>query len=132
MILKKGNQVKIITGKDKGKTGEILEINRKLNKVKVDSYKQAVNLLKMNRIDGIVGSKIGLEYTLRQQNTDNSLATNAFTLGRRELGLHLSKNSPYITLLPLLTTAVERLYQEEFLYQIYQYQINYCLPLVKN
>ena len=34
MILKKGAQVKIISGKDKGKTGEILEINRKLNKVK--------------------------------------------------------------------------------------------------
>ena len=34
MILKKGIQVKIITGKDKGKTGEILEIDRKLNKVK--------------------------------------------------------------------------------------------------
>ena len=37
MFLKKGNQVKIITGKDKGKTGEILEINRKLNKIKVKS-----------------------------------------------------------------------------------------------
>ena len=37
MILKKGNQVKIITGKDKGKTGEILEINRKLNKIKIKS-----------------------------------------------------------------------------------------------
>ena len=35
MILKKGNQVKIITGKDKGKTGEILEINKKLNKIKI-------------------------------------------------------------------------------------------------
>ena len=35
MILKKGAQVKIISGKDKGKTGEILEINRKLNKVKI-------------------------------------------------------------------------------------------------
>jgi large subunit ribosomal protein L24 len=35
MILKKGNQVKVISGKDKGKTGEILEINRKLNKVKI-------------------------------------------------------------------------------------------------
>ena len=34
MILKKGIQVKIISGKDKGKTGEILEINRKQNKVK--------------------------------------------------------------------------------------------------
>ena len=33
MILKKGTQVKIISGKDKGKTGEILEINRKLNKI---------------------------------------------------------------------------------------------------
>ena len=42
MILKKGTQVKIITGKDKGKTGEILEINRKLNKVKIKS----VNLIK--------------------------------------------------------------------------------------
>jgi ribosomal protein L24 len=35
MILKKGIQVKVITGKDKGKTGEILEIDRKLNKIKV-------------------------------------------------------------------------------------------------
>tara|TARA_B100002052_G_C15605370_1_gene472846 strand:+ start:400 stop:651 length:252 start_codon:yes stop_codon:yes gene_type:complete len=42
MILKKGTQVKITTGKDKGKTGEILEINRKLNKVKVKS----VNMIK--------------------------------------------------------------------------------------
>ena len=37
MILKKGTQVKIISGKDRGKTGEILEINRKLEKVKIKS-----------------------------------------------------------------------------------------------
>jgi len=42
MLLKKGTQVKIISGKDKGKTGEILEINRKLNKVKIKS----VNMVK--------------------------------------------------------------------------------------
>ena len=42
MILKKGTQVKIISGKDKGKTGEILEINRKLNKIKIKS----VNMIK--------------------------------------------------------------------------------------
>ena len=42
MILKKGIQVKIITGKDKGKTGEILEIDRKLNKIKVKS----INMIK--------------------------------------------------------------------------------------
>ena len=37
MILKKGTQVKIISGKDKGKTGEILEINKKLSKIKIKS-----------------------------------------------------------------------------------------------
>ena len=42
MILKKGIQVKIISGKEKGKTGEILEINRKLNKIKVKS----INIIK--------------------------------------------------------------------------------------
>jgi len=42
MILKKGLQVKVISGKDKGKTGEILEINRKLHKVKI----KAINMVK--------------------------------------------------------------------------------------
>ena len=42
MLLKKGAQVKVISGKDKGKTGEILEINRKLNKIKIKS----VNMIK--------------------------------------------------------------------------------------
>ena len=42
MILKKGTQVKIISGKDKGKTGEILAINRKLEKVKIKS----INMIK--------------------------------------------------------------------------------------
>ena len=42
MNFKKGTQVKVITGKDKGKTGEILEINRKLNKIKIKS----INMIK--------------------------------------------------------------------------------------
>ena len=42
MIIKKGNQVKIISGKDKGKTGEILEIDRKQFKVKIKS----INMIK--------------------------------------------------------------------------------------
>ena len=46
MIIKKGIQVKIITGKDKGKTGEILEINRKQNKVKVKSINMVKKHLK--------------------------------------------------------------------------------------
>ena len=42
MNYKKGIQVKIIAGKDKGKTGEILEINRKDSRVKIKS----INMIK--------------------------------------------------------------------------------------
>ena len=42
MIFKKGTQVKVISGSDKGKTGEILEINRKLGKLKIKS----INMIK--------------------------------------------------------------------------------------
>ena len=42
MQIKMGNQVKVITGKDKGKTGEVIEINRKMNTIKVKS----INLVK--------------------------------------------------------------------------------------
>tara|TARA_A100001011_G_scaffold347480_1_gene384634 strand:- start:3853 stop:4113 length:261 start_codon:yes stop_codon:yes gene_type:complete len=40
--IKKGEQVKIITGKDKGKTGEVLEIDRRLKRVKI----KAINMIK--------------------------------------------------------------------------------------
>ncbi len=42
MKIKKGTQVKVISGKDKGKTGEILEINRSENKLKI----KAINMIK--------------------------------------------------------------------------------------
>tara|TARA_B110000914_G_C15065442_1_gene265938 strand:+ start:151 stop:390 length:240 start_codon:yes stop_codon:yes gene_type:complete len=45
MKIKKGNQIKVITGKDKGKTGEVIEINRKLNMIKV----KAINLVKKHQ-----------------------------------------------------------------------------------
>mgnify|MGYP005729301939 CR=1 FL=1 len=41
--LKKGTQVKIITGKDKGKTGEILEIQKKLGRIKIKSINMHSN-----------------------------------------------------------------------------------------
>tara|TARA_Y100000590_G_scaffold403208_2_gene489657 strand:+ start:340 stop:588 length:249 start_codon:yes stop_codon:yes gene_type:complete len=41
-MLKKGIQVKIMCGKDKGKTGEIIEILKKRNKAKV----KGINMIK--------------------------------------------------------------------------------------
>jgi len=69
MILKKGAQVKVIAGKDKGKTGEIIEINRKLNKIKV----KAINMIKkhLKPTKENKGGIISKESFIHQSNVKN-------------------------------------------------------------
>ena len=69
MLLKKGIQVQIISGKDKGKTGEILEINRKLNKIKVKS----INMIKKHTKPSKEkkGGIISKESFIHQSNVNN-------------------------------------------------------------
>ena len=69
MILKKGAQVKIISGKDKGKTGEILEIDRKLEKVKVKSINMIKKHLKPTKENK--GGIISKESFIHQSNIKN-------------------------------------------------------------
>ncbi len=69
MELKKGIQVKIITGKDKGKTGEILEINRKLGKIKIKSINMIKRHLKPTKENK--GGIISKENFIDQSNVKN-------------------------------------------------------------
>ncbi len=69
MILKKGIQVKIISGKDKGKTGEILEINRKLNKIKIKSIGMIKRHLKATKENK--GGIVSKESFIHQSNVKN-------------------------------------------------------------
>ena len=41
-MIKKGNKVKVLTGKDKNKEGEIIEIQRSLNRAKI----KGINIIK--------------------------------------------------------------------------------------
>ena len=69
MLMKKGTQVKIITGKDKGKTGEILEIDRKLKKVKIKSVNMVKKHLKPTKENK--GGIISKENFIHQSNIKN-------------------------------------------------------------
>ena len=69
MLLKKGIQVKVISGKDKGKTGEILEINRNLNKVKIKSIGMIKRHLKPTKENK--GGIISKESFIHQSNVKN-------------------------------------------------------------
>ena len=69
MILKKGIQVKIISGKDRGKTGEILEIDRKLNKIKIKSISMVKRHTKPTKENK--GGIISKESFIHQSNVKN-------------------------------------------------------------
>ena len=69
MLLKKGIQVKVISGKDKGKTGEILEINRRLIKVKIKSISMIKKHLKPTKENK--GGIISKESFIHQSNVKN-------------------------------------------------------------
>ena len=69
MILKKGLQVQVISGKDKGKTGEILEINRKLHKVKIKAINMVKKHLKPTKENK--GGIISKESFIHQSNVKN-------------------------------------------------------------
>ena len=69
MILKKGTQVKIISGKDRGKTGEILEIKKKLDRIKVKSINMIKKHLKPTKENK--GGIVSKESFIHQSNVKN-------------------------------------------------------------
>ena len=69
MILNKGIQVKIISGKDKGKTGEILEIDRKESKIKIKSIGMIKKHLKPTKENK--GGIVSKESFIHQSNVKN-------------------------------------------------------------
>ena len=74
MNLKKGNKVKVLTGKDKNKSGEIIEIINRLNKAKVNGINIVKNALEnptrqIAKNAGVDGSVI-IGKLLEQDNED--------------------------------------------------------------
>ena len=69
MLLKKGSKVMVISGKDKGKTGDVLEINKRLGKIKIKSIgliKRHTKPTKENK-----GGIISKESFIHQSNVKN-------------------------------------------------------------
>ena len=84
MNFKKGIQVKVLTGKDKGKTGEILEINRKLNKVKIKAIGMVKKHLKPTKENK--GGIISKESFIHQSNVKSiDIKKDKKTVGKKWL-----------------------------------------------
>ena len=69
MRIRKGDLVQVINGKDKGKTGEVLEINKKLNKIKIKSIGMIKKHLKPTKENK--GGIVSKESFIHQSNVKN-------------------------------------------------------------
>ncbi len=96
-------------------------------KVNVDSYEQAVSMLKLNRVDAIVGSRLGIEYALRKQNMERKRLDTAFILGEKEWWIHMSKKSAFLKNRADIELAIKHFYKDDLVYQLYKDQLNTCL-----
>ncbi len=103
-----------------------------LPKVQVESYEQAIKMFKLGRVDGVVGSIVGLDYQLRIQNVDVNILSRAYVLGEKEWWLHLSKKSLFKNIKLPLSLAVKNNYQDDLIYQTYLKFINECQVMNKS
>ena len=76
MNIKKGAQIKVLSGKDKGKTGEVLEIDRKNGRLKVKSINMIKKHLKPTKENkgGIVSKENFIDIS-NIKNIDNKKKT---------------------------------------------------------
>jgi polar amino acid transport system substrate-binding protein len=121
--LKKLSSIAVIRG---AKFEDKFDNDNELSKFSVESYHQAIKMFKLGRVDAVVGSLVGLDFELREQNLDINILEKSFQLGEKEWWLHLSKKSSYQYLLPQLALAVEKNYRPDFIYQTYLKHLNNC------
>ena len=78
-------------------------------------------MLKLGRVDAVIGSLSGLEYTSLTAGFDKEILGEAFLLKDKEWWLHFSKQSKHKNLQPRLAQAIIDLYQPYLIYKLYQY-----------
>jgi len=94
-----------------------------LKKTYVESYQQGLKMLKIGRVEAIIGSELGLSYAMKQLAMDPSILQQAFHIGDKEWWLHLAKKNIHRSLIPRLQQGVDRLYKFNLSVEVYRQQL---------
>ena len=94
LVLKKGTQVKVISGKDKGKSGEILEINRSSNRVKIKTINMIKKHLKPTKENKKILAGLKKGFRVAKDFTATPLPAIIELLTKRIIGLEKTINLP--------------------------------------
>ncbi len=95
------------------------DADTKINKFTVVNYESGFRMLKAKRVDAVIGSQSGLEEALHNLEFDPKALGESFVLNKKEWWLHLSNKSAYQALIPDLKKAVEKVYREDLVWELF-------------
>ena len=94
--------------------------DEKINKYPVENYRQGIQMLQLGRVAAVVGSQSGLQYIFDSLYFKGERWSQPYVLGHKEWWLHFSKKSKYQHLIPAIKRAVNKIYKEDLVYQLYE------------
>jgi ABC-type amino acid transport substrate-binding protein len=80
-----------------------------INKVEVNNYTQMLKLLIRGRIDGCIGTSVGLYYNTKQLGIKPKILNSPLQLNYKDFVLHFSKKKINIQTIEILKKSVEKL-----------------------
>jgi polar amino acid transport system substrate-binding protein len=99
--------------------GPKFDTDQNLKKYFVNDYIQGLSMLKLGRVNAVVGSLAGIEYTSSVIGVDMKGWGKPFLLSDKEWWLHFSKKSEHKITETQLKKAVQALYQTYLIYDLY-------------
>ena len=95
------------------------DVDTNINKFTVVNYESGFRMLNANRVDAIVGSQSGLEEARYNLEFTSKAWGEPFVLNKKEWWLHLSNKSAHQALIPDLKKAVEKVYREDLVWELF-------------
>ncbi len=96
------------------------DLDQKISKYPVESYRQGLQMLKFGRVAAVVGSQSGLQYILDSFEFKGERWRRSYVLGHKEWWLHFSNRSHYRQHIPAIKQAVKKIYKDDLVYELYE------------
>jgi|GEM_PF-869151 len=101
-----GKSVGVVRG---GKFDVNFDSNTTINKVSVNNYSQMLQMLTNKRLDGVIGSNVGLYYNAKKLGITQDKFSTPLLLNSKDFILHFSKKNSDINIMNRLKASVARL-----------------------
>ena len=99
------------------------DMDPKINRYPVENYRQGIQMLKLGRVAAVVGSESGLQYVLSLFEFKGKKWCQPYVLGHKEWWIHFSNNSSHQHLVPAIRKAVENIYKDDLVFDLYKQSI---------